>query len=66
VNDAAPVIDDASFVRASDANYVARTDERDGHEGDPQPSVKADDPLLAVNEQGDPRDRNGVLLRLQP
>lgn len=45
---------------------VARTDERDGHEGDPQPSVETDDPLLAVNEQGDPRDRNGVLLCLQP
>ena len=46
--------------------YRARTDEGDGHEGDPQPSVKPDDPFLAVNEQGNPRDGNRSFRGLQP
>jgi len=54
------------LLRASVYRERRGADERDCHEGDPQPSVKTDDPLLAVNEQGDPRDRNGVLLCLQP
>jgi hypothetical protein len=42
------------------------TDEGDGHEGDPQPSIKPHNPFLAVNEQGNPRDGDRSFRGLQP
>ena len=67
VNEAAPTIAwaDHSSVPGQ-GQYRARTDERDGHEGDPQSSVEPDDALLTVNEQGDSRNGNWGFRCLQP
>lgn len=45
---------------------IVLTDEGDGDEGDPQTTVETDEPLLPVNQHGDPRNGYRMLRSLQP